>query len=87
MDTNTVLAIGKDIRFRKEGDLYILINISTQGLHFVSKTAYDFVSAFNGAKSVNQVIEERFDNISEEQRTVVLKFIEDLVERKVLKAS
>ena len=83
---NDIYKLSKDVRIRKEGDQYILINIATQGLHFISETAYSIVEKIDGQKSIDKIIDELFSSsdCEKERDSVIHDFIDKLVERKLL---
>ena len=83
MDTR-IVELSKDARIRKEGDSYILINIATQGLHFISCTAYDFILRVNGIQNVSEIISEMWPNISSNDASVISNFVDKMIERRIL---
>ena len=61
MDTREqTYILDEDTRIRQEGDRYLLVNISTQGLHFISPTAYKLVTRLDGKSTVGQVVQDLY---------------------------
>ena len=78
------LKLSSNARIRKEGDRYLIVNLATQGLHFISPKAYPLVAALDGAKTVRQVVEAVFGADSGAKLGSASNFLSELIKRRVL---
>ncbi|GEM_PF-6759618 len=84
---NDVLKINDNAIVRREKDKYMVINIATQGLHFISPIAYSVVESINGESNLEEIISkfvETYNVNKDEARNNIVKFIEDLIDRKLI---
>lgn len=79
-----IFKLGPDARIRQENNKYLLVNIATQGLHFISNTAYQLIEKLDGKRTVNSIINELWPSINEVQKGAIYNFVEKIVERRIL---
>lgn len=85
MVKDNVYVLTTDTRIRKEQEKYILINIATQGLHFISPTAYTLVSRMDGKLTVGEIISAEFPDASKDDEGAIYDFVNKLEERRLIR--
>ena len=80
-----VYTLTSDTRVRQEGEKFILINIATQGLHFISPMAQRVVSRMDGKTSLEEIISSEFPDISADDKNVIYAFVVKLEERRLIR--
>ena len=74
-----------DTRVRQEGEKFILVNIATQGLHFISPMAQRVVSRMDGKTSLEEIISSEFPDINADDENVICNFVGKLVKRRLIR--
>jgi hypothetical protein len=82
-----VYRMGPDTRIRKEADRYLLVNMATQGLHFITAPGYAVISSLDGQKTAAEIVTALWPQISEESQVAIYQLLEKLAERKILIAT
>nr|VFK71161.1 MAG: hypothetical protein BECKUNK1418H_GA0071006_10535 [Candidatus Kentron sp. UNK] len=78
------LQLSEDARVRKEGERFLIVNLATQGLHFISPMAYQLVAVLDGTRTVMEAIRVVYPDHGPELEVYTRSFIEGLVQRKLL---
>lgn len=81
---NRIVALSNDTRIRHEGESYILINIATQGLHFISPIAFEFIEQLDGVRTVDGIVSALWPQLSPADYSVISAFVDKLLERRIL---
>lgn len=84
---NDKLKVNGNVVVRKEGDKYMLINIATQGLHFISPIAYFVVENINEESTVSEItskFKEKFSVNDNQIKDQITTFIEGLIGRNLV---
>ena len=79
-----IYKLSSDARIRKEGQRFLLVNIATQGLHFVSPIAYSLVEKLDGQEKIINVINSLWPTATEDEKQTMYSFLNKLVDRNVL---
>jgi len=80
-----VYELDSNVRVRKEGKRFLFVNMATQGLHFITPTAYSLVSRLDRKMPILDIVHELWPKSTEREETAILQFLDALVERKILR--
>ncbi|MFW9972531.1 MAG: hypothetical protein ACFFDF_20260 [Candidatus Odinarchaeota archaeon] len=89
IDIEKIFYISKNVKIREENGKYMIVNIVTQGLHFISPLAFQFINNFNGIISLNDIYNSFMKNKltkknNLEYKRIFDKFVGKMVKRGVL---
>jgi hypothetical protein len=80
-----VYELNGDVRVRKEGTRFLCVNMATQGLHFITPTAYSLVSRLDGKVPALDIAHDLWPKSTEREKKAILQFLDALVERKIVR--
>ena len=80
----TIYKLNKNCSIREENDKYLLVNLVTQGLHFITKEAYLIVEKLDGNTPIEKIINQVYSDIDKNKKDIIDNFLKKLKERKLI---